>query len=308
MTKPRRQLAGQVSLLTRRCFHRTFFLRPDTHINQVMPYEMGRAANRHGQVIHGAVVMSNHIHQVSLDDTGDRSCYMRDFMREVSRARNHHLGREDSLWDSRPYGDAVLLDRDAIEEKLLYTWLNPVAAGLVERVEDWPGFKILPKHWGKPLSIDRPVGYYSENSPETVEFTPMPPPGFDDMSLEEVRKYFEDKIRMRDEEIYNQRDGGKVLGRTKICLTEPTATPKSPSSGGKLNPRFASKNGARLQLAKELHYQFQNSYQRQRLKWMKGEKAVFPCGTVQLKRCAPIRCKPPDEQEPGLFKITRQIG
>jgi hypothetical protein len=308
MTKPRRQLADQVSLLSRRCFQSTFFLRPDDYINQVMGYEMGRAANRHGQVIHGAMAMSNHVYQVSLDTKGDRSAYMRDFLREVSRARNHHLGREDSLWDGRPYGDAILLDRESIEENLLDMWLYPVEAGLVRKVAHWPGFKILPKHWGKPMSINRPGGYHSEKSPATVEFIPMPPPGFAEMSLEEVRKYFEAKIEAREEAIYKRRNNQKVLGRTRICQTEPTSRPKSALPKGKFRSRIAAKDRDIRQQARALHSQFQRGYQRARLKWLSKKKAEFPCGTVQLKRCAPIHCKPPDDDEPGLFRITRKIG
>ena len=131
MTQPRRHIAGQVVHLSRRCFQRKFFLRPDSFINRVLFYETARASGRHGQVVHGAMAMSNHIHQISTDTTGERSDYMRDAMREISRARNHNLKRRDSLWDGRPFGDTVLLDRDCIERQLIYLWCNPVEAGLV---------------------------------------------------------------------------------------------------------------------------------------------------------------------------------
>ena len=52
----------------------------------------------------------------------------------------------------------------------------------------------------------------------------------------------------------------------------------------------------------------QDSYQRQRVKWMAGKRATFPCGTVQLRRRAPIRCKPPDDDEPGIFELKRSLG
>ncbi len=58
MTQPRRHIAGQVVYLSRRCFQRKFFLRPDSFINRVLFYEMARASGRHGQVVHGAMAMS----------------------------------------------------------------------------------------------------------------------------------------------------------------------------------------------------------------------------------------------------------
>lgn len=308
MTQPRRHIPGQVVHLSRRCFQRKFFLRPDSFINRVLFYETARASKRHGQVVHGAMAMSNHIHQISTDTTGERSAYMRDAMREISRARNQNLKRRDSMWDGRPFGDVVLLGRVKIEQQLIYTWLNPVEAGLVRRAEDWPGFKILPRHWGKTLRIKRPDTYYGRNSPEYIEFTPMPPPGYSDMSLEEVREHFEDLLRKAEDKIRKIRRNKKVRGAVRVCRTDPFSCPKTPSLMGTLSPRFASADSELLSRAKELHQQFQDNYQRQRMKWMRGKRALFPCGTVQLRRCAPIRCKPPDDNEPGIFELKRSLG
>lgn len=305
MTQPRRHLAGQVVHLTRRCFQRTNLMRPDTQMNRIGYYETARASVRHGQTIHVAMAMSNHIHQCVSDTTGNRSDYMRDSMREISRARNTHLKRQDATWDGRPFGDTVLMDRDAIERQLVYIVVNPVRAGLVATAEDWPGFKILPRHWGKTLRVKRPkVGYHSENSPEEVEFTPMPPPGYEDMSLEEVRAHFEALIKEAEEEIRRERRGKKVVGVVKICTMDPFSRPKSRSRMGGLSPRFATKDKELMAKAIGIHKQFQAAYQRQRKKWLRGERVTFPCGTVQLRREAPIRCKPPDDEEPGLFEMT----
>ncbi len=308
MTKPRRHIAGQVVHLSRRCFQRKFFLRPDSFINRVLFFETARASKRHGQVIHASMAMSNHIHQISTDTTGERSAYMRDAMREISRARNQNLKRRDSMWDGRPFGDTVLLDRDAIERGLLYVWLNPVRAGLVRRAKDWPGFKILPRHWGKTLQIRKPDSYYGRNSPEYVEITPLPPPGYGDMSLEEVRDHFEELLREAEEELRKKRGNKKVRGSVRVCRTNPFSCPKTPSRMGTLSPRFATKDGELLSRAKALYMRFQSAYQRQRLKWLNDKPATFPCGTVQLKRCAPIKCKPPDDDEPGLFELKRSWG
>lgn len=308
MTPPRRHIAGQVVLLTRRCFQRRFFLRPDSFINSVARFETARASVRHGQAVHASMVMSNHIHQISTDTTGRRSEFMRDAMREISRARNYYLKRRDSLWDGRPFGDTVLLNRETIERKLLYIWLNPVEAGLVRRAEDWPGFKILPRDWGKTFRIKSPDGYYGRDTPEYVDFTPMPPPGFEDMSLEQVREHFETLLKEAEDEIYKKRSKKKVKGALKVCQINPFSCPRTPSSFRELSPRFACKDGETLRSAIKRYKDFLADYQRQRLKWMKGKKVEFPCGTVQLKRCAPIKCKPPDCDEPGLFQITRKVG
>ena len=101
------------------------------------------------------------------------------------------------------------------------------------------GFKILPKHWGKTFKIKRPETYYGRSSPEYVEITPMPPPGYGNMSLEEVREYFEDLLREAEDEIRKQRRNKKELGPVRVCRTDPFSCPKTPSQMGTLSPRLA---------------------------------------------------------------------
>ncbi len=307
MTQPRRHIAGQVAMLTRRCFERRYFLRPDDYINDVIPFEVGKATERYGQQIYAAVAMSNHLHFAVGDTTGDRSNFMRDAMSGIARARNRDLERKSFFWGGGSYGDTVLLDKDAIERKLLYIWLNPVRAGLVKRAADWPGFKILPRHWGKTIKIEKPGKFYGRRNPDTVEFTPQPPPGYEDKSLEEVRDYFEKLLRREENKILAERrkDNFIFAGREAVLAVEPLEHPTTAESTGTINPRFASTNRDRLQSAIASYRSFVDSYETKRQRWLSGRKRVtFPCGTVALKRCAPIKCKDPREDEPGLFATS----
>lgn len=307
MTQPRRHIAGQVTLLTRRCTRGQYFLRPDEVINDIIPYEVAKAAQRHDQSIHAAVAMSNHIHQVSMDTTGDRSRYMRDALSGIARARNRNLDRRGHFWASGSYGDTVLLDRKTVERKLLYTWLNPVEAGLVESAEDWPGFTILPDDWGKTIRIEKPDEFYGRKSPEVVEFTPQPPPGYDEMSLQELKAHFNALLRQKEREIRRRRrreDKTSFLGEQAILEISPFQQPEKDLVGGTLNPRFASKDAELLDRAQNLHHQFLDNYESKRQRWLLGdedERPIFPTGTVQLTRCAPLECRPPDSDEPGVF-------
>lgn len=307
MTPPRRHLAREVILLTRRCMERRHFLRPDPYINQVTAFELGKATERHGQVIHAAVFMSNHKHSVVTDTNGERSRFMQDSMSGIARSRNRDLDRRGHFWGAGSYGDTVLLDRDAIERKILYVLLNPVRAGLVKRAEDWPGFKILPRQWGKTIRVEKPGRFYGRKSPEVVEFTPMPPPGFEEMSLEEVIAHFEELLRLAEDEIASLREemGLSVCGPAKVQELDPGSSPATPDQRGKINPRFATRNRALLIQAIEAYRGFYDDYKKARLRWLKGAKnIVFPCGTVALRRRAPIRCAPQNMGEPGVFLLT----
>jgi putative transposase len=303
MTRPRRHIPGQVVMLTRRCFERRFFLRPDDYMNAVAGYEFARAAVRNDLDVHAVMVMSNHPHLVVTDTKGKRSDFMRDAMSGIARARNDDLDRSSFFWDDQPFGDTVLLDRDALERKLIYTWLNPVVCGLVERAEDWPGFKILPRHWGKPMKMVRPSRFYGRRSPEVIEFTPHPPPGYGHMSLEEVIEYFEDLLEKAEDEIIKRRrkKGQRFAGVKRVLATHPLSHPRTAAPKGKLSPRFATTDGELMAKAIERDKAFLHAYRTERQRWLNNKRPpTFPCGTVWLRRNAPIKCRDPNPCEAGL--------
>lgn len=290
-------------MLTRRCSERRFFLRPDDYINEVAAFEVGKASERHGQEIYAAMAMSNHVHFGVGDTTGKRSDFMRESMSGIARAQNNALERKGHFWEAGSYGDTVLLDNNAIERKLLYIWLNPIFAGLVSRAEDWPGFKILPRHWGEKIRIEKPDRFYGRKSPEVVEFVPQPPPGYEEMSLAEVKEHFENLLRLAEEEIAELRRerGLTCKGAEAVCDVDPFDHPKTREPLRRLNPRFATRDAELMASATATYREFRRNYETIRQRWIAGKKVTFPCGTLQLRRQAPVKCKEPPVDEPGLF-------
>ena len=303
MTRPRRHLPGQVVAITRRCFDRTFYLRPDGTMNAIALYVFANAAQTYDIKIHALVVMSNHIHLIITDVKGRRSEFMRDAMCLITKARNEDLGRKDYLWEGGSYRETLLLDRDALERKLLYTWLNPAAANLVERAHQWPGAIILPCDWGTSIEIPKPDVYFGRKSPELARFTPQPPPGFDASSLDTLTAHFEALLADAEDDLITTRENEnrQVLGVEKVLATRPLSKPKTASRRSKINPRFASRNAALLVAAIARHRAFLTAYDHERQRWLKGKKRVeFPCGTVWLRRNSPVKCRDPDAPEAGM--------
>lgn len=303
MTRPRRHVEGQVVLATRRCLERRFYTRPDEAMNNIATYEFARASSGNNVDLHGAMVMSNHVHIVMTDVKGHRSDFMRNAMSGIARARNRDLGRRGYFWDECQYGDTVLLECDAQERKLLYTWLNPVLAGLVDRAVEWPGFKILPRDWGKTIRVQKPDSFYGRKSPEFVEFTPQPPPGYGKMRLKKVKARFEKLLKKAEDTIIKDREraGERVAGVPGVLAILPTSRPSTPAPVGQISPRFASKDPDILAAAIAREKAFLSDYARQRERWLKGKKrVVFPCGTLWLRRNAPVKCQEFDPMEAGL--------
>lgn len=305
MSTPRCHLPGQVAHITRRCTERRFLLRPDGCINAILPFELARSNSRGDVEIHGFVAMSNHVHMVVSDLTGDRSDVMRDFLSGVGKARGAELGRS-GVWEPKgPYDDTVIGTQPSLEQQLLYVWLNPVAAGLVPRAKDWPGFKILPADWGKTVRVEIPdAKFYAQNG-RVFEFTPMPPPGYEHMSLPEVIAYFEDKLRKAENEVIAQRRqvGRGFKGVEWVRKQSPHRRAGSRTRFRKLSPRFAGKDPEWKAMAIAAYYEFLNEYRRCRLLWMAGDhEVVFPAGTLQMRHRSPAKVRGPTGDEPSVLR------
>lgn len=308
MTAPRQHLPDQLVFITRRTSERRYFLRPDAELAELTAYAFARAATRHGQTIHAVTVMSNHVHLVLTDNTGERSSMARDSFASIARARNKALERKGHFWEAGTYCDCVLLDQDASDRKLIYTLLNPVRAGLVDRLEDWPGFMIQPKDWGKPLQITRPSRFFGNNAPKSIELTPEPPPGYEDWPLEKTIAHFEARIEEARLKILAERqdeDAKIEYSSEALQHLDPFASPDTPTNARRFIPRFATRDAALMQRAEAARRDFLEAYAFQRSRWKTGKRdCAFPCGTIALRRHSAVPCAPPPSDSP-LTQVAR---
>jgi REP element-mobilizing transposase RayT len=86
MALPRPVFPNKTYMLTRRCYQRTFRLRPSELTNQIFLYSLARAAIQTGVLIHALCVMSNHIHIVLTDVLGLLPNFARELHRTVAKA------------------------------------------------------------------------------------------------------------------------------------------------------------------------------------------------------------------------------
>ena len=306
MTKSRRHLPNEFVSLTRRTRDRQYLTRPDRHCRDVSLWEIAKSSSRNSFDVSAFMMMSNHPHIAGTDRTGDRSDFVRDFCAGVARARNCKLRRQGRLWDGRQFGDTIINPQSPsdIEEKLLYIWLNPVRAGLVRRAEQWPGAKILPRDWGKPMKVRKPHDKFyrkgAQEEDDVIEFVPMPPPGFEHLTLEEVIEYFEQRLREEEDKIARRRRY-KFRGAQWVKRQNPFDSPRTKAPFRQLSPKFASKNPQWITQAITAHREFQKAYQTARKRWLDGDHEVeFPAGTIQLRKQAPICCSAVSSFEPTV--------
>jgi putative transposase len=83
------------------------------------------------------VVMPDHVHLAIVPRDHDTSWIMRSLKTFTSRTINLSRGKTGKLWQEG-YRDFVLDRREAIIQKIYYIELNPVRAGIVEEMVDYP--------------------------------------------------------------------------------------------------------------------------------------------------------------------------
>ena len=86
------------------------------------------------------VIMPDHIHWLfQLKENNDLGTVIKKFKGKSARKLNLLLGRKGTFWQHAYYNHALRKDED-IKKIARYIVANPLRAGIVERIEDYP-------HW-----------------------------------------------------------------------------------------------------------------------------------------------------------------
>jgi putative transposase len=96
-----------------------------------------KAARRHGWEILAACAMSTHYHLVVEATRAALSSGMQWLNSRYARAFNKRYDRFGSVFAER-FQTRVIEREDRVFDMCAYVLLNPVKAGLCDRVEDWP--------------------------------------------------------------------------------------------------------------------------------------------------------------------------
>jgi putative transposase len=298
VTAPRRIVPGETYLITRRCTQRAYLLRPDDETNAVFAYCLAEAAERHDIGLVAWNPMSNHHHAVVHDPKGRLPAFLEHFHKMIAKAMNARWDRSENFWSSEETCVTRLVTNHDILEKVVYVLCNPVAADLVDRVQDWPGISSLAYMGKKQTKHRRPRFYFREDGamPEVVTLRAMVPSRITKNESaaawwDRVRK----AVRAREEMLREKRMKSKrrVMGRKAVLKKPPTETPKTPAPKGKLRPCIACKDEERRILELVALQEFRAAYKAARLRWAAADRRVaFSFGTYRLLALG-VRCAPP---------------
>jgi hypothetical protein len=216
----------------------------------------------------------------------------------VAKCVNAHLGRWEAFWAPGSYSAVRLLDRDDVVAKMVYVYTNPVDAGLVETVRDWPGARSLPEDLARPaLRILRPKGFFRANGtvPDSALLQLCIPNALDANTKDAVT-LLERAVLDREHEILSagRTKKRRLLGRRRVLAQSPFSRPQSGDPRRNLNPNVAARDKWRRIEALRRFKMFLDWYRRARRRYLEGDHTVlFPPGTYWLRVRLGVLCAGP---------------
>jgi putative transposase len=284
---PRRIIPDQTYLITRRCYQRTFRLRPRPETNQIFLYCLALAMHKTGVRLHAACVMSNHHHLVVTDPHGLLPDFLRELHRLTAKAINASQGQWESLWAAEPCNVVRLVTDEDIEERIAYVTANPVAAGLVREPDAWPGVLV----WGaRRLRVSRPGAYFCEDGtcPEELSLVVEPPPartgdsGPRESWFERVRGLVSRKVALAHADM--RALGRSFLGRDAVHAASFARRAKSYEQKRGIVPAFAAQLKSVRERLRRVEQGFRAGHRRALAEWRVGlRETVFPYGTWGMR-------------------------
>jgi putative transposase len=280
MTLPRRVVPNTTYLTNRRCLDRRFYLQPSRRLTQIYLYALAYAQQKHGVRVHAFVCMSNHSHEVVTDVHGVLPDFLRDLRREVALGAKELYRIPENVWSAGKPSAVELHGRGAQLQEVLYTLLNPAAAGLVAHASEWPGAISLPRV--RTIEVRRPDVWFGDGRPEVLTLELSPPPAW--AGTEEAwQKWVAGRLAHEEDSIRHARarNGLRVLGIHKIMRQRPFDRPRNgdillPSR----HPTIATGGDAKLMaFVIGVLREWRAAYRAARERWRVDKDAALPLGT-----------------------------
>jgi REP element-mobilizing transposase RayT len=286
MTTPRRVLPNRTYLITRRCSERRFFLRPDPQVTAIFEYLLALACERHGVELHGFVCMSNHYHLVVTDHEARLPEFQQYLNSLLARAVNCARGRWEAFWTRDSYNAVELLEHADVLDKVAYTLLNPVRAGLVGRARAWGGATSASMRFGGRRLIARPSEFFSEDMPEHVWLELVPPPLHGKVGPQ-LDEQLADRIEAVEQQL--RKSGSRPMGMAVVLRQSWNASPATREPRRGLVPRIAARCAAvRISTIVELQH-WVEAYRTALAGFKGGQREVeWPPGTYRM--CSRLGC------------------
>ncbi len=173
------------------------------------------------------------------------------------------------LWSAEPCSAVLLADEQDVVDKIAYVAANPVAAGLVQKPEDWPGLSL----WQEGVvDVQRPGAYSHENgaSPERLVLR--------------RKLWFAIDVKVAEAHRKVRAAGRAFLGRAGVLAQSFVKRASSFEPKRALVPTLAARDPAARRVLLGIQRAFRVAYRVALSEWRDGARAVvFPFGTWWMR-------------------------
>ena len=295
---------GRVLTLDRRTTRRFFILRPDAdrRSQRLLYYCLGVMSEKHGVLLHAVVQMSTHWHVCLTDVRGVLPEFLADVHRTLAMCLKVHRDWDEEVWNKSQTGVVDIETGKAALTQLAYVMCNPVEAGLVERVESYPGVVTRAEEIGrKVFRLKRPRNAYLKSAhwPRTTELRFVVPEILElEYGAQARRQIIEaTQNRMHTLRAARKAAGKGYLGAAAVCAAAITMRATAEEVRGARKPTFAVGPGEReryrAKVAKLRARRIRYAYCLER--WRAGDREVlWPPNTWKMRVLHGVRCAPPD--------------
>ena len=293
MTTSKIVVEGATYALTHRCAFRKLFLTPLTPvIHEGLLFALGLALRETQTLLHHAVFMPNHPHLVVTSTEANLPRFKRLFYGEAGKflkvaLAEHGFEPPEHVFAQGAGHQMRLLNAAAQMTYLHYQDANTIKAGLVERVEHYPGVSTdLRLMNGATMTPRRPPFYFDRRHGTEVEIPLSAPPvaeryyGSSRDLVYTLRKARADKERQ-----LASRRTRPVLGALAVTQQHPWNEPRSPRrfrQGPTPSFMVVADEELRIRCCVETT-EIRGRYREARDARRRGEPAVFPYGTYAMR-------------------------
>ncbi|MGE3609122.1 MAG: transposase [Bacteriovoracaceae bacterium] len=140
-----------------RCNHKDFFPIHLEAVWEIMVKQLKHAHQEHQLAIHAFVLMGNHFHLLCHTPGANLDKIMHGFQRQTSIRILSRVQSENHLWGGR-YKWSLIQSQQHYYQVYRYIFQNPIRAGLVNRVEDYP-YSTISREVNFPLHSFIPMSF-----------------------------------------------------------------------------------------------------------------------------------------------------
>jgi hypothetical protein len=290
---------GMSSFVTRRFRNSKLCYANNKKLEKRVLGSLGKYLHKYGAEIYAYTIFGSHDHPMIQFKPKTKSAFFKDFGARTAEAVKTYVPDFGTgpVMESRAREQAITRDAESHLDRLMYTVMQPILAGLCKNLSDYPGFN----SWqyllsGKPLTVEFFKGSEfrraKKKNPDTdpakfiekyeINFKRLP--GFEHMTQAEYRKMLLEEYETRRREIIEEfeKNGHVWPSPESLRRTKSTDTAKNPKRSDRHSkrPLVLSLCMERKQEFLDYYFHILEAFKKASRAYLGGDRTVtFPEGT-----------------------------